>query len=440
MRPKAFLLAATVLCMMPTMLNTGYAKPLDDTIIPIGGQLPAKVLAEAHAKIAQSKKKTHYAVDQTQAAPEKSETQDTFPLPKDAKPDKDAASQPVNTPLKDSDGSPYYYDQNHEFHPGTPPKQSVDAGKDVFDHNNDLVMADDTHDQGSIGNGSANGHPSDVPLGANGQPLQVYYGDDSKEDKKAELDEALKNLLPPVEGINAVRHRQADVRKADAEPIQNFKPVIRSISLTLAPGEVPPVIHCAYGVTTSITFSDIAGNPWFVNSAHSDTSSYTTVSSSGNDEDKTNIVTIAPTKEYSQGRNLTVLLEHSAMPVIFQLETGNSNSVDYRLDTSIRQRGPLTKPDFVEEGIPATNDSMLQDIIDGIPPKKSVKLKTSNPGVEAWRVDHMMYIRTKMQLKGPKYTKRSQNNINGILAYGLQYTPDITMSNDGELITVRIGK
>lgn len=435
MKPKTFLLAATIFCMAPSLLTTGYAKPLDDTIIPLGGTLPAKVLAEAHAKIAMAKKKTHYAVDQ-------SETSTAFPLPKDSegKPDKDPASQPIMVPLKDSDGSPYYYDKNHEFHPGVPPTQSTDAGKDIFDHNNDIVMADDTHNQGSIGSSNGPKTVEAAPTAPNGQPLQAYYGDDTREDKKAELDEALKNLLPPTDGVLAVRHSQSAVRKADSEPMNNFKPVIRSISLTLAPGEVPPVIHCAYGVTTSITFSDIAGNPWFVNSAHSDTSSYTTVSSSGNDDDKTNIVTIAPLKEYSQGRNLTVLLEHSAMPVIFQLETGNSSSVDYRLDTSIRQRGPLTKPDFVEEGIPPTNDSQLQDIIDGIPPKKSIKLKTSNPGVEAWRVDHMMYIRTKMQLKGPKYTKRSQNNINGIMAYGLQYTPDITMSNDGELVTVRIGK
>lgn len=386
-------------------------------------------------------------------------------------------SKPVMTQLYDEKKRPYYYDRQHEFHPGTVPVESASSASltaDPFAKNDSITFADAGHSSGSIntssgapaddgyyddgpdvngtqsqmngqnGQGGQNGQNGQrqhrVPTDSEGHPMVPYYGNDPREDKQAELNEVLNHLLPPDNAIIAMRQKRAAAQRADVTPLQQTTPVIRTINLTLSPGETPPPIHLSYGNGTSITFSDIAGNPWYVRMADSDKMSYSTVYASGDSDTKSNIVTLTPKKEFSQGRNLTVFLDHLPVPVIFQLDTGISPKVDYRVDVSIRHRGPLTKEATVETGIAPPQDKVLQSFVDGLTPDHAVKLKTSNQNVEAWRIGKTMYVRSPMPLRGPRYTKRSQSNIDGVIVYEVQYTPDIMMSDNGELIPVRVGK
>lgn len=391
-------------------------------------------------------------------------------------------SQPEMTQLYDEKKRPYYYDRQHEFHPGTVPVESPAAAAitaDPFSKDDSITFADAGHSSGSInagagyasqgdsggyyededgpgqnsgGQASQNGGQAQgqngqgqnnrrrVPTDSEGRPMTPYYGDDPREDKKAELNEVLNHLLPPDDAIIAMRRKRAAAQQADVMPLQKTEPVIRTINLTLSPGETPPPIHMSYGNGTSITFSDIAGNPWYVRMADADKMSYSTVYASGDSDTKSNIVTLTPKKEFSQGRNMTVFLDHLPVPVIFQLDTGISQKIDYRIDVSIRHRGPLTKDAIVETGIAPPQDKVLQSFVDGLTPDHAVKLKTSNQNVEAWRIGKTMYIRSPMPLRGPRYTKRSQSNIDGVIVYEVQYTPDIMMSDNGELIPVRVGK
>lgn len=378
-------------------------------------------------------------------------------------------SKPVMTQLYDEKKRPYYYDNQHEFHPGTvPPKTSLaDAlSADPFAKNDSITFADADHPTGSIdagqgaGSGDADTSDSDItqggnqvgqngkggqnrnspPLDSQGRPMTPYYGDDPREDQKAELNEVLNHLLPPDDAIIAMRRKRAAAQRADVTPLQQTTPVIRTLNLTLSPGETPPPIHMSYGNGTSITFSDIAGNPWYIRMADADKASYGVVYSGTDSDTKSNIVTLTPKKEFSQGRNMTVFLDHLPVPVIFQLDTGIAQKVDYRVDVSIRHRGPLTKEAVVETGIAPPQDKVLQSFVDGLTPDHAIKLKTSNQNVEAWRIGKTMYIRSPMLLRGPRYTKRTQSNIDGVVVYEVQYTPDIMMADNGELIPVRVGR
>lgn len=436
------LLAATAFCcaLVTTTSPYAHAQSVHDGVKTFGAPLPQSVLAELRAKHAISTHKAHAAAE--------NETADAFPeapAPANALNPTAGATNgdaPVNTQLKTADGKPYYYDENHEFHPGDapPPPKVAPSGGDGLGHGQ-IQMADATHDTPTINDGITNGggNASDkIPVGSNGQPLTVY--NEGQEDKNAELNEALKHMMPEPLDIMAVRSKQRMVHSADAAPLQNYKPTIRSINLSLAPGHEPPMIHLAYGVTTSITFSDVTGAPWYISRAITDASSYSATSSSGEESEKTNIVTISPLKDFTQGRNLTVFLEHSAVPVIFQLETGSDPSVDYRVDTSISQRGPNAREDYVESALPATDDAMMVKFVDGTPPKGARRIKSDNPAVEAWRYQKMMFVRSEMPMMSPQPLKYSAGHISGIQVYGLRPTPDIVVSNHGELVTVRLGE
>lgn len=291
---------------------------------------------------------------------------------------------------------------------------------------------DDSDDSDNTGTNGKNGQN-------NGNGL-VALPDRSKENEGAELNEALRNLLPPPESIHVARQRRAALEREDASPVgPELKPLTRTINMTLRPGEVPPTVHLALGAVTTLTFSDETGSPWYVGNVVTDESSYKVTKGAGNDDVKSNIVTIYPRTRYSTGRNVSIMLEHASVPVILQLDTAmNSNTVDYRADITVMQRGPNAKEDFVEEGLAPAQDSDIQGFVDGVTPKGAKSLKTSSPSVEAWKFKGMMYIRTSERLMAPIWVRKSHSNLSGDTVYVLRPVPDITISSDGNLSSVMI--
>ncbi len=407
-------------------------------------------------------------------------------------------ADPVMTQLHDADGQPYYYDKNHEFHPGTVPPPDTgngggigggamaggatlgDGGQTSVSYQNgnggqignaapvdDGDDADDDVDQqAQPANGQARGDTLDPTSGmispqpngqqaqpqrrrhvqrnAMGEPMQRYYGDNSHEDVTAEMTEALNEMLPNPNQVLAVRRRRADVAMANVAPLQSLHPVIRNLNMTLAAGEMPPVLHLSGGVGTSLTFSDITGKPWYVQRVETDSSEFAVAQSKGDGQGqetatKSNIVTIHPLKQFSQGRNLTVFLDHMPLPVIFQIESGYNKNVDYRVDVSLRHRGPLSRDAVIETDTMTPKDSVFQKFVDGTPPDEAKKLKTSNPNIEAWRIGRKMYVRSTVPVVGMGRHSSSGSNILGVRVYELGFTSEITISDNGQLRAVRIG-
>jgi intracellular multiplication protein IcmK len=237
--------------------------------------------------------------------------------------------------------------------------------------------------------------PSQTP--PRGQPLQVQ-GDD------AAFRAALQGLLPMTpEMIRSFSGHIEDVRRAAVRPAPGAGvPVTRSVALNLRPGEALPRVNLAAGNVSALVFADQTGAPWPVQSvtvANSD--AYQAVEAG--ERGKTNMVVISPKQHFAAANNLIVTLVNHPVPIVFGLDTGTS-SVDYRVDVTLRARGPNAAPEVaIGGGLAPTDDALLRAFADGTPPRGARQLQASRQDIDIWRHNDMLYVRTPLQMLSPAW-------------------------------------
>ncbi|MFC4236179.1 DotH/IcmK family type IV secretion protein [Thalassospira xianhensis] len=223
------------------------------------------------------------------------------------------------------------------------------------------------------------------------------------------------------------------------------KPVSRSLQLSLKPGEKPPVVRLYNGNATTLTFSDITGQPWPVLSVTvGNPDAYdASVVGKGKGESvedgglNSNMVIVSPRKTHSYANNIVVTLVGHPVPITLSVETATTE-VDYRLDISLQSRGPNAEFDVIQSSsLPPTNDSVMLAFLDGVPPQGARKVETSDRDVEAWQFDSMLYLRSNMEVLSPLYLDRA-GNVSGTRVYELMYAPVVLFSRDGIMTSVTI--
>lgn len=337
--------------------------------------------------------------------------------------------------VSDSDFRPVDNDSQPE--PTKPtPKPANNNQNNGF--NNNQNMFNNQGNSGNQGNQNSQGNGNNNQQQALPEGLVEINRDNI--DRNAEFDEALRNLIPPTEFTKKVKEKKDESDRANALPVGKIlKPITRTLNMTLRPGEMPPTIHLAQGAVTTLTFSDITGAPWYIGQSVTDADAYQTTKGSDSSDVKSNILTIYPKTKYSYGRNISIMLEHAAVPVILQLDTAlDTATVDYRVDIKIMQRGPNAKANFVDMGTTVSQDDDMQAFVDGLPPKGSKSLKTSSDAVEAWKFKGMMYVRTSLRLMNPIWIRKSSSNLSGDTVYVLRPVPDIILSSNGNLVSVMV--
>ena len=250
--------------------------------------------------------------------------------------------------------------------------------------------------------------------------------------------QALMGTLPlsNQQGHEYRSRAQSFRREIEEPPNGPPRPTSRSVTLSLRSGEAAPKLHLAPGNASVLTFYDQTGAPWPVMSVTVGDKKAFDVGPAG-DKDKTNMVVVSPMTNYAQA-NLVVTLVGHPVPIMFSLDTG-SGSVDYRLDVGIRGRGPNATYD-VNEGssLEPTNDPTVQSFIDGVAPKGSRKVHTSDPDVEAWKFQDMVYVRTPLKMLSPAYVGFAAHP--GVNVYTIVDTPVLMMSLDGRTTLVTLDR
>lgn len=208
-------------------------------------------------------------------------------------------------------------------------------------------------------------------------------------------------------------------------------PMFTSIVVNLEPGSQPPVIRLSAGFVTSILFVDSTGAAWPV-----------TAYSVGDPQtfniqwdQKGNALFIQSMKQYSHG-NLAVRLWGLDTPVMLTLVSGQKN-VDFRVDLQVRGRGPDAKPITIDGPPTAKVNPLMINILDGIPPRDSIKLGVSGGEGEAWLADSRIYFRTKLTILSPAWTAKVAS-ADGTHVYELMLTPSILASHNGKTIDIKL--
>lgn len=238
--------------------------------------------------------------------------------------------------------------------------------------------------------------------------------------------------LSPAQ-VREVRKRQDQYKKAAAEPIHTpAKPRVRQVTLDLSPGSTPPIVRLAAASGAGVSFLDITGAPWPVaaveNFNKEDFSASLSVPG-------TNVVTVNASSEYAHG-NMIVFLKDMTTPIAMTLLAGQAD-IDYRLDARVPSRGPNALPEIVPVDISVKFNPRLGDILDGIPPPGVKPVNVNGVAGMAWKDGDQLLIRTMANIMSPKPEQMTSSQ-DGMRAYQLQYTPQILVSEDGRLVTLRI--
>jgi len=253
---------------------------------------------------------------------------------------------------------------------------------------------------------------------------------------KATFDEALKSLLPlKPSQIRKVLDSFKESREAAETPINMPEPRVEVQTVSLDPSQTPAVIKTAAGRVTTITVLDETGSPWPIQD----------VSWAGKfdvtpPEEGGHVIRVTPQTAHGAG-NISIRLVDLITPITFTLTTG-LDEVFYRFDARIPKAGPLAKTPLIEYGGLKTAtgaDSNLVQILDGVPPTSSEKLKVE--GVDGrtnvWRVSGRIYLRTPLTLLSPAWNA-SVTSADGMNVYNLNDTPVILLSDEGRMVQAHI--
>jgi intracellular multiplication protein IcmK len=228
-------------------------------------------------------------------------------------------------------------------------------------------------------------------------------------DPDAAFKEALKGVVPLTdEQVKKLRVELDKIDKAQGQPLTAVKPSTRSIQVSLRSGEYPAVINTSPGWISTITFSDVTGQPWPVLSVTNGNPDAYNIQSSG-PEGSTNIITISSKQGYVPS-NIAVTLVGAKVPILMTLQPTDKGQVDFRVDALLDQRGPNAAYDIIaNETLSPTDDSIMLAFLDGVPPSGAKALKTTSRDVQAWRYNDLTYIRTDKALMSPAPIRKTSN-------------------------------
>lgn len=227
-------------------------------------------------------------------------------------------------------------------------------------------------------------------------------------------------------------------------------PVVRSLAVNLAPGETLPIIRVAKNMLTSVVFTDMDGNPWYIEKvvvnrnqfsdsasssgiANAQANIQTVQQASGNTTglnttltenatadptaNLTNILTLEPLKAVDYG-NVSVTLRGKAVPVIFMVMAGQ-NEVDIRLDAKVPGKNPDVSYTLNSPLTPVTAnryvgapeiDTNALGFLDGSIPEDATNLISSDASVQAWSYNDKIYVKTRLDVLYPNYMSRAASN------------------------------
>lgn len=279
---------------------------------------------------------------------------------------------------------------------------------------------------------------SSAPLPQEGQPEGTQRKKSISEMQRDQafgmlIDDALPMSPEQITKIHKYYDMTLQARATPANP--SPLPNIRSEFINTEPGSEIPIVRLSAGFVTSVLFADAScGSPWKLRSySIGDPKTFNIQW-----DHKGNTLFIQSLKPYAHG-NLAVQLWGSDTPIMITL-VASPRKLDSRVDFKVPGRNPdCAMPAVMSGGVdPNANvNSLLINVLDGIPPRGSIKLKVNGGPGEAWLVDNKIFFRTKLTLLSPAWVS-SVSSPDGTHVYALMVTPSILASDNGKTIDIKL--
>jgi hypothetical protein len=115
--------------------------------------------------------------------------------------------------------------------------------------------------------------------------------------------------------------------EASMSPYVNMpKPVTRTLIIDLSPGVNAPILRLSAGSLTSIVFSGLNGDPWYIDNVKLNRSMFSDGANSG-DTNPSNVLTLEPLRPIAQGNVIFKAGDILYATLITQVDTDDSTSV-----------------------------------------------------------------------------------------------------------------
>lgn len=220
---------------------------------------------------------------------------------------------------------------------------------------------------------------------------------------KGAFDAAVAGQLPLTpDQIRSLRRRaeETGVAMHDGPPPKMSSP---SIAVSFAPGAPIPVVAVSPGFVTNIQFLGVDGTPWRIVSATvGNPSWFSVVEPASHDKDApANVVTVSALT-MSAASNLSVLLKGAPSAISVTLVTSVTSgyaTATLRMD---RMSPDAVPQPMISRAVGQATGPMLS-FLDGIAPAGAVALASSDSGVQVWRYQARVYVRTRFDLLSPAW-------------------------------------
>lgn len=206
------------------------------------------------------------------------------------------------------------------------------------------------------------------------------------------------------------------------------------VRVSLAPGQIPPVLYTASNYVTAITFTDNTGAPWPIsNHVIGNVLFFSAVVPAANNE---NVILITPLHQ-GVSSNIAVTLKGLAQPIIIPVKA-SLKTVDYRESIMVDADGPnAKKPIFVQGPSAEVAGPILTSVLDGIAPSGGkMVVATGLPHLMAYELGNTLYIRAKANLVAPSWTASLSND--GYTAWKLPFSSPLTFMAGGSPVSVNV--
>lgn len=248
--------------------------------------------------------------------------------------------------------------------------------------------------------------------------------------------------LTPEE-MYRIKSIELEKERIGANPYLSIpEPVVRSLAVSLNPGEQPPLVRVSKDMLTSIVFTDNDGQPWYIDKVTINRNQFSDAANmpeGANEAKPTNILTLEPNENFVFG-NVSIALKGKALPVILILASGQP-TVDMRVDARISGRNPdaayVPGVSAVRAHTDIDNDAL--SFLDGSIPELAEPLIASDVAAQGWEHNNSLYVKSRLDVLFPAYSSRA-STADGVNIYRFDTTTpnnSITlMQRQGQPVTV----
>lgn len=207
----------------------------------------------------------------------------------------------------------------------------------------------------------------------------------------------------------ALKEIELEIQRSQVSPYNTLPlPSVRSISPNLAPGVTPPIINVSKNMLTNIVFTDMEGNPWYIDKVLLNRSHFNDNAGIDPQGKKTNVLTLEPVNPFEYG-NVTVMLEGKTLPVIFMAASGQP-TVDVRVDARMQGKNPSVASSDLNPAnlmISSDIDEVGLRFLDGNIPEDAESLLSSDAQANGWKYGNYLYVKTRLDVLYPAYNSRA---------------------------------